>query len=88
MGADLLRPVALDEAEIGDLVAHRPAHQPVHRLAQQLAERVPQGELDAGQDLVGVAPLVGRADAAEMLAVQPLDQARDVERDRARSGPA
>jgi len=40
MVADLVRPVALDKAEIGDLVAHRPAQQPMHRLTQRLAEDV------------------------------------------------
>jgi hypothetical protein len=52
MVADLVRPVALDKAEIGDLVAHRPAQQPMHRLTQRLAEGVPQGDLDPRQDLV------------------------------------
>ncbi len=49
---EFFRGVALDEAEVVDLLAHRAAEEPVHRPAGSLAEDVPERHLEAGQNEV------------------------------------
>ena len=67
----LVRGVALDEAEVVDLVADGAAEEPVHRLAGGLADRVPERHLDAGQHEVGVPRQVVEAAEVARLVHQP-----------------
>ena len=81
MGCQLIGRVALDEAEILDLVAHRAAEQLVQRQVRRLADGVPQRQLDAGQGLREIARrTAGAAGVEAVLVVVPDDPIAIIDR--------
>ena len=69
----LLGRVALDEAEVVDLVADRAAEEPVHRLAGGLADDVPERHLEPGEDEVRVPRRMVEAPEMTCLVAEPRD---------------